>query len=90
MKTVQKDVDQIGQEYKGGGITRTEVMNQNSVIIQAPTRPIGVSVMSENVITTSIIPPDVLHISDYQSAKNLFDYQTQNQSDNRQKVVSRV
>jgi hypothetical protein len=36
MKTVQKIADHIGQEYKGGGITRTEVMTLAAVIIQAP------------------------------------------------------
>jgi hypothetical protein len=76
MKTVQKISDHIGQEYKGGGITRTKVMTQNAVIIQAPTRPIGVSVTSDNGLTISIIPPDVLDISDYQSAKKSMDYQT--------------
>jgi hypothetical protein len=65
MKTVQKIADHIGQEYKDGGITQTEVMTQTVVIIQAPTRPIGVSVTSENGLTTSIIPPDVLDISYY-------------------------
>jgi hypothetical protein len=71
MKTVQKLSDHIGQEYKGGGITRTEVMTQTGVIIQEPTMPIGVSIMSDNGITTSIIPPDVLDISDYQSANKI-------------------
>jgi hypothetical protein len=42
MKTVQKNSDHIGQEYKGGGITQTEVMTQTAVIIQAPTISIGV------------------------------------------------
>jgi hypothetical protein len=32
MKTVQKIADHIGQEYKGGSITRTEVMTQTAVI----------------------------------------------------------
>jgi hypothetical protein len=75
MKTVQKIADHIVQEYKGGGITRTEVMAQNAVIIQAPTRPMGVSVTSDNGLTTSILLPDVLGISDYQSAKKSVDYQ---------------
>jgi hypothetical protein len=39
MKNVQKITDRIVQEYKGGGITRTEVMTQTAVIIQAPIRP---------------------------------------------------
>jgi hypothetical protein len=37
MKTVQTIADHTGQEYKGDGITRTEVMTQTAVIIQAPT-----------------------------------------------------
>jgi hypothetical protein len=47
-------------------------------------------VTSDNGLTTSIIPPDVLNISDYQSAKKIVDYQAQNQSENRQKVFSLV
>jgi hypothetical protein len=46
--------------------------------------------MSDNGLTTSIIPPDVLDISDYQSAKKIVEYQTHNQSENRQKVFSLV
>jgi hypothetical protein len=61
-------------------------MNQTAVIIQAPIRPIGVSVMSDNGVTTSIIPPDVLNISDYQIAKKIVDYQAHNQSESQQKV----
>jgi hypothetical protein len=86
MKTVQKVANHIGQEYKGCGITQTEVMTQTAVIIQVPTRPIGVSVMSDNGLTTSIMPPDVLDISDYQSANKIVDYQAYNQSENPQKV----
>jgi hypothetical protein len=65
-------------------------MTQTAVIIQAPTRPIGDSVTSDNGLTTSIIPPDVFDISDYQSAKKIVDFQTQNQSENWQKVFSLV
>jgi hypothetical protein len=65
-------------------------MTQTVVIIQAPTRPVGVSLTSDNGLTTSIIPSDVLNISDYQSANKIVDYQTQNQSENRQKVFSLV
>jgi hypothetical protein len=65
-------------------------MTHNAVIIQAPTRPVGLSVTSENGLTTSIIPPDVLDISDYQSAKKIVDYQTHNQSENCQKFFSLV
>jgi hypothetical protein len=61
-------------------------MTQTAGIIQAPTRLIGVSVTSYNGLTISILPPDVLDISDYQSAKKIVDYQAQNQSENRQKI----
>jgi hypothetical protein len=90
MKTVQKIANHSGQEYKGGCITRTELMTQTAVIIQAPTIPIGVSVTSGNGLTTTIILPDVLDISDYQSANNIVDYQAQNQSENQQNVFSLV
>jgi hypothetical protein len=65
-------------------------MTQTAGIIHAPTISVGVSVMSDNRITTSIILPGVLDISDYQSAKKSVDYQTQNQSENRQKCFSLV
>jgi hypothetical protein len=47
-------------------------------------------VTSNNRIITSIVPPDVLDISDYQSAKKIVEYQAHNQSENRQKVFSLV
>jgi hypothetical protein len=75
MKTVEKIADHIGQEYKCGGVTRTEVMTQAAVIIPMPARPKGT---------------DVLDISDYQSAKKIVDYQVQHQTENRQKVFSLV
>jgi hypothetical protein len=90
MKTVQKIADHIGQEYKGGGITQTELMTQTAVIIQAPTRPVGTSVTSADGLTTTTTLPDVLVISDYQSSKKVTDSQVQNQSENRQKVFSLV
>jgi hypothetical protein len=74
VKTVQKMADYVGQEYKGGGVTRTEVMHQEPVTIPAPTRPVA--------------PMDALDISDYQSKRKSVDYQTQNQMENRQKVFS--
>jgi hypothetical protein len=86
MKTVQTIADHIGQEYKGGGITQTEVMTQAAVIIQASIRPVGVAVTSDSGLTTSVLPPDALDISDYQSAEKIMDYQIQNQLDNRQKI----
>ena len=36
MKTAQKIADHIGQEYKGGGVTRTEVMTQTKTTITPP------------------------------------------------------
>jgi hypothetical protein len=41
VKTVQKIADYIGQEYKCGGVSRTEVMTQGVVTIPLPTRPVG-------------------------------------------------
>jgi hypothetical protein len=49
------------------------LMTQTAVIIQAPTRPIGVSVTSHNGLTTSIIPLNVLDISNYLSENNIVD-----------------
>jgi hypothetical protein len=89
MKTVQKIADYIGQEYKGGGVTRTEVMTQVAITIPTPTRPTSTSVTSSDGTVTSL-PPDVLDISDYQSAKKIVDYKVQCQTDNRQKVFSLV
>jgi hypothetical protein len=89
VKTVQKIADYIGQEYKCGGISRTEVMTQVMTIIPMPARPTGTSVTdANNVITTT--PPDALDISDYQSAKKTVDYQILHQSENRQKLFSLV
>ena len=87
MKTVQKMADYIGHEYKGGGVTRTEVISQKVVTIPLPTRPIGGSVTAGDG-TITITPPDALDISDYQSQKKIVDYQIQNQTENRQKVFS--
>jgi hypothetical protein len=89
MKTVQKMADYIGQEYKGGGITRTEVMTQATVTIPTPTRPVGTTVTATDG-SISVTPPDVLDISDYQSAKKIVDYKVQYQTENRQKVFSLV
>ena len=62
MKTVQKIADYIGQEYKGGGITCTEVMTQTPVNIPMPTRPVSTSTTAADG-TVTITPPDVLDIS---------------------------
>jgi hypothetical protein len=59
------------------------------VTILAPVRPVSTSVTGADgtIVTT---PPDVLDISDYQSAKKILDYKIQNQTENRQKVFSLV
>ena len=89
VKTVQKIADYIGQEYKCGGVSRTEVMTQEVVIIPTPTRPVGTRTTSaDGSVTTT--PPDTLDISDYQSAKKTVDYHIQNQQENRQKLFSLV
>jgi hypothetical protein len=91
VKTIAKIADFVGQDYKGGGITRTEVMTQTKVIIPMPVRPQTTVIMSTDGLTVmSRIPPDSLDISDYQSAKKLIDYQILNQNENRHKVYSLV
>ncbi len=87
VKTVQKMADYVGQEYKGGGVTRTEVMHQTPVTIPAPTRPVVTSVTDAKGNVT-IKPMDALDISDYQSLKKIVDYKILNQTENRQKVYS--
>lgn len=89
MKTVQKIADYIGQEYKSGGVTRTEVMTQTPVTIAFPTRPVSTSTTAADG-TVTISPPDALDISDYQSEKKIADYKVLNQTENRQKVFSLV
>jgi hypothetical protein len=89
MKTVQKVADHIRKEYKGGGVTRTEVMTQTAVIVPMPSRPVSKSVVESNG-TIKVVAPDALNIIDYQKAKNILDYQSQNLADNHQKVFSLV
>jgi hypothetical protein len=89
VKTVQKIADHIGQEYKGGGVTRTEVMTQSYVTIPGPTRPTGTNSSAADGTVTRVLP-DAMDISDYQSAKKIMDQNVQNQTDNRQKVFSLV
>jgi hypothetical protein len=89
VKTVQKIADYIGQEYKCGGISRTEVMTQMMTVIPMPTRPTSTSVTGANDIVTTT-PPDALDISDYQSDKKAVDYQILHQKENRQKIFSLV
>ena len=89
MKTVQKIADYIGQEYKCGGISRTEVMTQKVMAIKMPSRPVATTLMDDNGVVT-VTPPDVLDISDYQSDKKTADYQILHQLENRQKIFSLV
>ena len=91
VKTVAKIADLIGQDYKGGGITRTKVMTQRAVIIPMPVRPLVTIVYEANGVTeASRTQPDTLDISDYQSSKKIVDYQIANQTENRNKVFSLV
>ena len=89
VKTVQKIADYIGQEYKCGGISRTEVMTQKVMAIKMPSRPVATTLMDDNGVVT-VTPPDVLDISDYQSDKKTADYQILHQLENRQKIFSLV
>jgi hypothetical protein len=87
LKTVEKIADFVGQEYKIGGVTRTEVITQQAVVIPMPSRPVATSTTAaDGTVTTS--PPDALDISDCQSKKKIADYQIQNQIENRQKISS--
>jgi hypothetical protein len=87
VKTVQKIATYIGQECKGGRVTRTEVITQRAVTIPLPRKPVGRSVTTTDG-TVTISPTDPLDISDYQSQKKIVNYQIQNQTKNRQKVFS--
>ena len=89
VKTVQKIADYVGQEYKNGGVTRTEVMTQTAVTIPLPARPTTTRTTNEDGDVTTHTP-DVLDISDYQNAKKIADFKIQNQLENRQKVFSLV
>jgi hypothetical protein len=89
VRTVQKIADYIGQEYKVGGVTRTEVITQAATIIPMLTRPMTTTTTdNQGNVTTS--HPDALDISDYQSEKKIVDYQTQHQTENRQNIFSLV
>jgi hypothetical protein len=91
VKTVAKIADLVGQDYKSGGTTRTEVMTQTGIVIPTPVRPRDVVIYAADGITeTSRTPPDTLDISDYQSEKKTYDYQILNQNENRNKVFSLV
>ena len=90
VKTVAKIADLVGQNYKNGGNTRTEVMTQASVPVTAPVRPTATIVTDDEGNAISSTPLDALDISDYQSEKKLCDYQILNQNENRNKVYSLV
>jgi hypothetical protein len=82
-KTIAKIADLVGQDYKSGGITRTEVMTQEAVVISLWTRPQATTIYTEGK-ETGRTQPDTLDISDYyQSAKKIVDYQLLNQKENR-------
>jgi hypothetical protein len=89
VKTIAKIADLVGQDYKSGGLTRTEVMTQEAVVIPLPTRPQATIIYTEGK-ETGRTQPDTLDISDYQSAKKIVDYQLLNQKENRNKVYSLV
>jgi hypothetical protein len=89
VKMVQKIADYVGQEYKSGGITHTEVVTQEAVTIPNPTRPVCTTITSSDG-TDTVTPPDALDISDYQGEKKFIDYQVQHQTENRQKIFSLV
>ena len=88
MKTVQNIADHIGQEYKSGGITRTEVMAQEHATISLPIQPTATTVTVGTTTTTQ--PLDVMDISNYQSEKKIADYKIQSQVENWQKIFSLV
>ena len=81
VKTVQKISGYVGQEYKCGGVSRAEVINQTAVIIPLPPRPTGTSTRADDGAVTTT-PPDAFDISNYQSAKKITDYQIQHQKEN--------
>lgn len=89
IKTVHKIADYVGQEYKNGGTTRTEIMTQEHVTINPPTRPRATTTTAtDGSVTTT--QPDAIDISDYQSQKKIIDYLISQQWENRQKVYSLV
>jgi hypothetical protein len=89
IKTVHKIADYVGQEYRGGGVARTEVITQTMVIISPARCPVATTVTAPNgLVTTS--PPDAFDVSDYHSAKKIYDTQIQSQLESRQKIFSLV
>ena len=89
VKTVQKIADYVGQEYKNGGITRSEVMTQKVVVIPLPPRPAATTYIDSDGDTVTRAA-DMLDIRDYQSARKIADIKIQNQVENHQKVFSLV
>jgi hypothetical protein len=53
LKTVEKIADYVGQEYKIGGVTRTEVITQQAVVIPVPSRPVATSTTAADGTVTS-------------------------------------
>jgi hypothetical protein len=91
VKTVKKIANLVGQDYKVGGITHTEVMTQTRIVIPMPVRPqVTIIYGTDGVTEDHRIQTDALDISDYQSAKKLADYQVLNQNKNQNKVYSLV
>jgi hypothetical protein len=85
LKTVEKIADYVGQEHKSGGVTRTEVITQQVMVIPMPSRPVPTTTTAaDGAVTTS--SPDALDISDCQREKKIVDYQIQNHIENRQKL----
>ena len=42
------------------------------------------------MVDTTLVPPDPMDVSDYQSTRKILDHQVQNQNENRQKIFSLV
>ena len=63
VKTVGRIADLVGQDYKSGGNTHTEVMTQANILIPAPVRPTYAIVLGYDGATVSTTPPHALLIS---------------------------
>ena len=85
-----RTADLVGQSYKNGGTTRTEVIvTQESVPITAPVRPVNTIVLRDTQgVLISTTPPQVPLVSEtsYQSEKKLYDSQILNQNENQNKI----
>ena len=89
MRTIEKIAGFVGQDYRHGGITRTEVMTQKAMVIDMPLRPKAKSTKDKAGVVT-LVQPDAMDISDYQSEKKLKDSEVHHQQQNRQKLFSLV